>query len=282
MSALGVKLLKLMNKVFPKQVHPFNMQQDGEKTYAMWQFEKGEDTIRFFLEKYSAKEMFEGKKVLDFGCGAGGKSLYYASMGAEKVTGIDVVEGYKQESEALAEKLGLADKFEFVIGSATESGFPDNSFDTIIMNDFMEHVGDPEKVLVEAKRIVKPGGRIYINFPPYYHPFGAHLSDVVNMPWCHMFFSEKTLIQTYKDLVKNLPDGADRIKFRFSTDENGKEYYSYINKMTIKRFKKILNKLRISPIYYNETAVRNVVKPLAKLPLTKEMFVKMVTCVIEK
>ena len=54
MSALGVKLLKLMNKVFPKQVHPFNMQQNGEKTYAMWQFEKGEDTIRFFLEKYSA------------------------------------------------------------------------------------------------------------------------------------------------------------------------------------------------------------------------------------
>ena len=29
----------------------------GEKTYAMWQFEKGEETIKFFLYKYSAEEM---------------------------------------------------------------------------------------------------------------------------------------------------------------------------------------------------------------------------------
>ena len=55
MSAVGVKILKTLNKVFPKVVHPFNMQMDGEKTYAMWQFEKGEDTIKFFLEKYTAK-----------------------------------------------------------------------------------------------------------------------------------------------------------------------------------------------------------------------------------
>ncbi len=281
MSAIGVKTVKALNKVFPKQVHPFNMQMDGEKTYAMWQFERGEETIRFFLEKYTAEEMFKGKKVLDFGCGAGGKSLYYASLGAEKVTGIDIVESYKAESEMLAEKLGLSDKFEFVLGSATESGFADDTFDTIIMNDFMEHVSQPEKVLREARRIIRPGGRIYINFPPYYHPFGAHLSDAVNMPWCHMFFSETTLVEAYKDLVKDLPDGESRINFRISKNEKGKEYFSYINKMTIKRFNKILKEQNISPVYYNETAVRNIVKPFAKFHLTKEMFVKMVTCVIE-
>jgi len=281
MSAIGVKLLKALNKVFPKVVHPFNMQMDGEKTYAEWQFEKGEDTIKFFLEKYTAEEMFKGKKVLDFGCGAGGKSLYYASLGAEKVTGIDIVESYKEESEALAKKLGLSDKFEFVLGSATESGFADNTFDTIIMNDFMEHVSDPEKVLEEARRIIRPGGRIYINFPPYYHPFGAHISDAVNMPWCHVFFSETTLVQAYKDLVKELPDGENRIQFRISENEKGKEYFSYINKMTIKRFNKILKAQSIQPVYYNESPVRNIVKPLAKFPLTKEKFVKMVTCVIE-
>jgi len=282
MSAIGISAVKALNKVFPKQVHPFNMQVQGEKTYAMWQFEKGQDTIKFFLEKYTEKEMFEGKTVLDFGCGAGGKSLYYASLGANKVVGMDIVESYAAESAALAAKLGLADKFTFVLGDATNSGFEDNTFDTIIMNDFMEHVSEPEKVLVEARRIIRPGGRIYINFPPYYHPFGAHLSDAVNMPWCHMFFSEKTLIGAYKDLVKDLPDGQSRIDFRISTNNNGKEYFSYINKMTIKRFRRILKTQSITPVYYNETPVRNIVAPLAKFPLTKEMFVKMVTCVIEK
>lgn len=281
MSAIGVKTVKMLNHIFPKQIHPFNMQQDGEKTYAMWQFEKGQDTVKFFLEKYTLSEMFKDKLVLDFGCGAGGKSLYYASCGAKKVTGIEIVKSYKEEAEKLAESLGLADKFEFVVGSATESGFQNASFDTIIMNDFMEHIADPEKVLIEARRIIKPGGRIYINFPPYYHPFGAHLSDAVNMPWCHMFFSEKTLVDAYKDLVKDLPDGMERINFRISKNEKGEEYFSYINRMTIKRFHKILNTLDIKPVYYSETPVRSIVKPLAKFKPTKEMFVKMVTCVIE-
>ena len=78
------------------------------------------------------------------------------------------------------------------MGNAIKTDFKDNSFDVVIMNDFMEHVSDPEKVLEEAIRLVSPGGRIYINFPPYYHPFGAHLSDAINMPWCHLFFKDKT------------------------------------------------------------------------------------------
>ncbi|MBQ3053791.1 MAG: class I SAM-dependent methyltransferase [Clostridia bacterium] len=281
MSLIGANMVKALNKVFKKQVHPFNMQQDGEKTYAMWQFEKGADTIKFFLEKFTKEEMFKDKNVLDFGCGAGGKSLYYASLGAKQVVGIDIVESYKEESEKLAQTLGLSHKFKFVLGSAIESGFEDNSFDTIIMNDFMEHINDPYKVLLEAKRIIKPGGRIYINFPPYYHPFGAHISDAVNMPWCHMFFSESSLVSAYKDLVKDLPDGHSRIKFRISKNEKGKEYFSYINKMTIKRFKGILKEQNITPLYYNETPVRSIVTPFAKFPLIKEMFVKMVTVVIE-
>ncbi|HAS92002.1 MAG TPA: class I SAM-dependent methyltransferase, partial [Clostridiales bacterium] len=47
----------------------------------------------------------------------------------------------------------------------------------------------------------------------------AHLSDAIGIPWVHVFFSEKTLINTYKELVKNLPDGAERIDFRISKKE---------------------------------------------------------------
>ena len=71
MSAKNVLLS--LNKFFPLPVHPFNLQN-------------------------------EGKTVLDIGCGAAGKSLYYASMGANKVYGVDVVAHYKEESEKLAEQ----------------------------------------------------------------------------------------------------------------------------------------------------------------------------------
>ena len=65
-------------------------------------------------------------------------------------------------------------------------------------------------------------------------------------------------------------------------DENGKEYFSYINKMTIKRFKKILKAMNITPEYYSEAPLRGFLKPAAKLPFAKEMFVKMAVCVIKK
>ena len=60
------------------------------------------------------------------------------------------------------------------------------------MNDAMEHVDEPEKVLDECYRILKKDGKVYLNFPPYNHPYGAHLSDAIGMPWVHVFFSRKT------------------------------------------------------------------------------------------
>ena len=282
MSKFGEKVLKKINPLFPKQVHPFNLQLNKEKTYAEWEYEKGEDTIKFYLNRFTTDEMFKDKEVIDFGCGAGGKSMYYASLGAKHVTGVDIVEHYEKDSKEFAEKMGFKDKFTFKIADATKLPFEDNSFDTAIMNDFMEHVNKPEEALKEALRVIKPGGMIYLNFPPYSHPFGAHLSDAINMPWCHKFFSETTCINVYKDLVKDLPDGKDRIKFRFSKDENGKEYISYINKMTIKRFNKILKKLEITPFYYKETPFKKFVAPFAKIPCFKEILNKNVVCVIKK
>ena len=277
-----VNLLKRWNKCFKPVVHPFNLNNDGIKTYSMWQYEKGEDTIKFYLDYLSKDEMFRDKEILDIGCGAGGKSLYYASCGAKKVTGVDIVPKYEQDSMELAKKLNLQNKFQFIIADASKLPFPSHSFDTIIMNDAMEHVAQPEAVLREVMRVLKKGGKVFINFPPYNHPFGAHLSDVIFIPWVHLFFSDKTLIKAYKELVKDLPDGEERISFRISKDQKGREYFSYINKMTLKRYKKILNKLQLTPVYYKEVPLRGFLKPVAKLPFFREYFVKMAVSVIEK
>lgn len=279
---ISVSICKALNKLFPLPVHPFNLQNQGVKTYAEWQYEKGEETIKFYLEKTTLEEMFKDKVVLDIGCGAGGKTLYYASQGAEKVYGIEIVEYYEEEANALAKKKGLEDKFQFVLGDAANIPFEDGFFDTIIMNDAMEHVYEPFKVLNECYRVLKKGGKLYVNFPPYYHPYGAHLSDAIGFPWVHVFFSDETLIKIYKDLVKDLPDGMKRINFRISKDENGKEYFSYINRMTIKRFNNILKETKFNVSYYREVPLRDFLAPLAKMPGFKEGFVKMVVAILEK
>ena len=278
---MSLNLLLGLNKLFKLPQHPFNMQQNGEKTYAEWQFDKGIDTIKFYLEHTNENEMFCNKKVLDIGCGAGGKSLYYLSKGAQSVTGVDVVEKYKSESESLRDRLGLTG-FEFVYADASEMPFNDNAFDTVIMNDAMEHVDKPIEVLNEVHRVLKPGGKLYVNFPPYNHPFGAHLSDAIGIPWVHLLFNDKTLIAAYKELVKDLPDGEDRIGFRIATNENGEEYFSYVNKMSIRRFNDILKDTEFSCEYYKEVPLRNFLAPFSKIKLFNDCFTKMVVCVLSK
>ncbi|MDF2676727.1 MAG: demethylrebeccamycin-D-glucose O-methyltransferase [Bacillota bacterium] len=272
----------VLNKFFKLPVHPFNLNNEGKKTYSEWQYEKGIDTIKFYLKHTTVDEMFENKDVLDIGCGAGGKTVFYASQKVKSITGIEILSKYKKEAEFLARKYGVEDKFKFVSADASVMPFENESFDTIIMNDAMEHVDEPEKVLEECFRVLKKDGKLYLNFPPYNHPYGAHLSDAIGIPWVHVLFSEKTLINTYKELVKNLPDGKDRIEFRIGKREDGTEYFSYINKMSIKRYQKILNNSKFTVEYYKEEPLRNLFKHVAKLPFFKEYLVKMVVCVLKK
>jgi ubiquinone/menaquinone biosynthesis C-methylase UbiE len=276
------KLCKAINSLFPLPVHPFNLNNDGVMTYGEWQYKMGAETIKFYLPYSNAQAMFAGKTVLDIGCGAAGKTLYYASLGAKKIYGAEILEKYRDEALAHAAKLGLADRFEFICADAAKLPLAGTSVDTIIMNDAMEHVDEPEAVLRECLRVLAAGGRLYLNFPPYHHPFVAHLSDAVGIPWVHLFFSDATLIQVYRDAVAGLPDGGERVAFRISRGADGVEYFSYINKMTIKRFKGILDNLGIRPAYYAEIPLRNALKPLTAVPGLREGFIKMVVCVIEK
>ena len=277
------KILLKVNKLFKLPIHPFNLANEGKMNYSQWQFEKGADTIKFYTQVKTTDEMFKDKVVLDIGCGAAGKSIYYASLGAKHVHGVDIVEHYKEDSKKIAEEKGYADKFTFHLCDASKLSFEDNTFDTVIMNDSMEHVSNPKEVLNEIHRVLKKGGKLYVNFCPYFHPYGAHLSDVIGIPWVHMFFTEKTLIAGYKDLIEDKPDKEMRIKFRFSTNEKGEETNSYINKMTIKKFRKILKESNFTITeHYKEVPLRNFFTPLAKLPLIKECFVKMVVVILEK
>lgn len=279
---ISVSILKVMNRLFPAVEHPFNLQNEGKMTYAQWQYCWGGKTVECFSPRFTPEEIFAGKTVLDMGCGASGKSLYYLSLGAERVVGVDIVARYKEEAEAFARELGFADRFSFLLGDALNLPLAEGTFDAVIMNDFMEHIHDPEGALGEALRVLKPGGRVYINFPPYYHPTGIHMSDVIGIPWVHLLFSEETLIAAYKDLVRGLPDERARLDLRFGTGKDGRETITYLNKMTIRKFSGLLKRMGITPYYYREIPLRRYFAPLARIPGVKELFVKMCACVIEK
>ena len=49
---------------------------------------------------------------------------------------------------------------EFREGDAEALPFPDGTFDAVVMNFGMLHLGRPDQALVEAHRVLRPGGRV--------------------------------------------------------------------------------------------------------------------------
>ena len=97
-------------------------------------------------------------RVLEIGCGAGGMLGPLSRYG--KVTGLDIAHDYL----AYCRRRGHRD---VVHGSGYELPFADSSFDLVALFDTIEHIPDDVRVLSEVKRVLRPGGRVFISVPAY-------------------------------------------------------------------------------------------------------------------
>jgi len=108
--------------------------------------------------------LIEGQKVLQIGCGNGDLTLEIARLGFD-VVGVDISKTRVQQAIELAKKENLDAKAQFMVMDATSLEFPDNSFDTVLIVEVLEHVRDFRKLLEEAVRVVRNGGRIIVSVP---------------------------------------------------------------------------------------------------------------------
>ncbi len=58
---------------------------------------------------------------------------------------------------------GASDRILAREGDATRTGYPDRSFDAIVLSDVMHHIREQELLLLEVGRLLKPGGRLLVN-----------------------------------------------------------------------------------------------------------------------
>jgi len=98
------------------------------------------------------------RKILDVGHGNGAISNYYHTKGLD-VTGIEVVPAFVEK--ATQKYPGV--KFSLYDGKSIP--FEESTFDSIILNDVLEHISyeDIESVLSEVRRVLTPDGVVYIS-----------------------------------------------------------------------------------------------------------------------
>jgi 2-polyprenyl-3-methyl-5-hydroxy-6-metoxy-1,4-benzoquinol methylase len=100
--------------------------------------------------------------VLDVGCGSGGVGPGLRAAGATRLTGIEVV----AEPAELARAV-----YDEVVTAPVEQALPQlgGPFDTILCLDVLEHLVDPERVMVELHGLAAPGARLQVSLPNARH-----------------------------------------------------------------------------------------------------------------
>lgn len=109
----------------------------------------------------------EQKDVLDLACGFGYGSNMLASK-AKSVTGGDI-SAIPINLAQLKYTSGIArkarDNLTFAVMDAQNLSFPANSYDAVVSFETLEHVPEPEKMVSEASRVLKPGEPFIISTP---------------------------------------------------------------------------------------------------------------------
>jgi arsenite methyltransferase len=108
-------------------------------------------------------ELHEGETVLDLGSGAGADVLISARRVGPtgKAIGLDMTAQMLELARANAREAGVSN-VEFLEGYIEDLPLPDASVDVIISNCVINLSADKERVIAEAARVLRPGGRFAV------------------------------------------------------------------------------------------------------------------------
>jgi SAM-dependent methyltransferase len=136
----------------------------------IWQEREQGERLRL-IERYGGA--LAGRRILDLGSGMGGTSVALALAGAAPLA-FEYNRAYCDIIRLRAARYHL--ELPVLNGAGEQLPFADSSFDLAIAWDVVEHVQDPERLLAELARVLRPGGRVlltvinrYAYRDPHYH-----------------------------------------------------------------------------------------------------------------
>ncbi|MBS3757027.1 MAG: methyltransferase domain-containing protein [Desulfobacterales bacterium] len=125
------------------------------------------DASRRTINYMASRSAFLNRKarIIDLGGGFSGSARYLAKTYGWEVVVLNLSETENARARKMNAEQGLDHMIEVVDGSFDTIPFPDESFDIVWSQDAILHSDNREKVLEEAKRVLKPGGEMIFTDP---------------------------------------------------------------------------------------------------------------------
>ncbi len=135
----------------------YSKNQIGTKEY-FEEIEKEKYSNEPHILKFAEFEKWQGKKILEIGCGIGTDTINFAKNGG-RVTAIDLSEKSLELVHQRAKVYNLEDKIKFYCGDIEELSkiVPVEPYDLIYSFGVIHHTPHPEKVIKEIQKYTKPG-----------------------------------------------------------------------------------------------------------------------------
>lgn len=123
------------------------------------------------------------KNFLDFGCGEGHVPFVAATLSETKQTvGYDVSnQNWSHFDEKNIKNFLLTTNWEEVLSKGP--------YDVILVNDVLDHSGDPLKALQQIQKAKAPLGKILMRCHPWASRHGTHLYKQLNKAYLHLVFT---------------------------------------------------------------------------------------------
>lgn len=235
-----------------------------------------------------ANEAVAGGDVLDFGCGDGPLSFHLARTASPRsIIGVDLDKrAIARARAAIARQHSgrLACIPEFRVSEARRIRAEDSSVDAVLAFDCMEHVMEPATIMAEWRRVLRPGGRVLIEWCPFKGPWGPHMHNLIPIPWAHILFGERALFEA----AERIYDDPDYVPRHWDYDEQGARRPNswrnlrhfrdagYLNQLDVAGFKRLADEAgfritRLEPMPLGAAGAKRVAgQLLLALPIISE------------
>lgn len=142
-----------------------------------------------FLFDFIGDKDISGKRILEIGCAEAGLLKFYQDKGAI-CSGLELSDVRYNNALLLNDQNSLHLFQANICEPESYASELTKKYDTIVIRDVIEHIEDKETALTNIFGLMKPGGKLFMSFPPKYCAYAGHQQTVPKflgkLPYLHV------------------------------------------------------------------------------------------------